>query len=357
MLCGGKARRLNPYSHGLPKASMPFLNLPLLSLGWFYLEHLGVSRFFFNSHLFPEKLKETVKFLSKTQQETKIFFESEPLGVAGTLYKLKKHLQKEEVFFYLNGDSLFFPSNKNQLSFFKQDFFKSKADASFFVSPVPLQEINREFLWCDRDLSLRFVGRRNQLPKRFKELLPFHFSGLALFKSTLLENLDSRSFHLFWDFIKPLFTKKSFKVFLDKEARILEGGEESSYIASMKFCLNALFEDNNRGIKKLLLEFFSRFDPEDKLVGFKNGRVWARKLGFPLLAPVSVCGLENLSLEGPTVLGPSVYLFGKSQLKDSMLGSGVSWRGKLNSKIVLNFFSENNVELPVPHRNIGSERR
>ena len=165
ILCGGRARRLRPYSYGLPKAGMPFLNLPLLSLGWFYLEQLGVPRFFFNSHLFPEKLKKTVKFLSQTQQETGIFFESEPLGGAGTLYKLKRPLQKEKVFFYLNGDSLFFPSSGAQFAFFRKDFFKSKADASFFVSPPPLQETNRGFLWCDKDLNLSFVGRKNQLPK------------------------------------------------------------------------------------------------------------------------------------------------------------------------------------------------
>ena len=340
ILCGGKARRLSPYSYGLPKASMPFLNLPLLSLGWFYLEQLGVSRFLLNSHLFPEKLKRTVNFLSQAQQKTEIFFESEPLGGAGTLYKLKKFLQKEEIFFYLNGDSLFFPSSKDQFSLFEKDFFQSKADGSFFALPIQLQDSDKGFLWCDKDLNLRFVGKKDQLSKEFKGLLPFHFSGLALFKSALLENLDSSSFHLFEDFIKPAFKRGNFKVFLDREARILEGGEKSAYLESIKFCLNALFRESNGEIKKLLLEYFSRFDPEDKLIGFKNGRTWSKKMGFPLLAPASVRGLGNLSLKGPAVLGPGVHLFGKSRLKDSILGSDISWRGELNNRIVLKFLPE-----------------
>ena len=383
VLCGGKALRLQPYSYGLPKACMPFLNLPLLSLGWFYLEQLKVSHFFLNAHLFPEKLKQTVDFLSQPQQKTNIFFEAEPLGGAGTLYSLKKFLQKEEMFFYLNGDSLFFPSDEDQFSFFEKDFYKTGADGSFFVSPLPFQDTNFGALWCDTDLNLKFVGKKEQLPKGFEKLLPFHFSGLALFKSALLDNLNSSSFHLFRDLINPLIEKKNFKVFLDKKAIALEAGEKQAYIESLKFCLKCLFEPNsfsvegfgagdledklegsenregkgertdkiesesfgmkdfkNRKLKleKLFEKYFHRFDPKDQIVGFENGKVWSKKLGFPLLAPKSVQGMENLELRGFAVLGSKVNLFGKSWLKDSVLGSILSWKGELNNDIILKFF-------------------
>ena len=317
---------------------MPFLNLPLLSLSWFYLEQLGVSSFFLNSHLFHEKLKKTVDFLSQPQQKLDIFFEDKPLGAAGTLYRLKALLQKEALFFYINGDSLFFPSDRDQLSLFEEDFFKAGADGSFFVSPVSSQNFDFGALWCDKNLNLKFVGKKSQLPEKFKSLLPYHFSGLALFKSALLEKLNPDSFCLFEDFINPLLTKRNFKVFVDKESKVLEGGEPSSYLEAISFCLQILFDDKIKELKKYLLEYFFRFDPEDKLVGFENGKDWSKKLGYPLLAPSSVKGLENLTLKGPAILGPEVNLFGKSQLKDSVLGSALSWKGELNNRVLLKFY-------------------
>ena len=329
------------------------------------MEQLGLSRFLLNAHLFPEKLQQNVGFLSQPQQKADIFFESEPLGGAGTLYNLRKFLQREEMFFYLNGDSLFFPSDKDQFSLFEEDFFKTGADCSFFVSPMLLQNSNLGSLWCDKDLNLKFVGKKNQLPKGLKNLLPFHFSGLALFKSSLLESLGSSDFDLFLDFINPLLGKKSFKVFLDKGAKILEAGETSVYLQSTQFCLKCLFETENlktralraegfesknresdkdegkiKWIKKILEECFARFDPEDQIVGLENGKFWSKKLGFPLLAPKSVQGLESLELRGPAVLGSEVNFFGKSRLKDSVLGSQISWNGELNNNIVLKFIPE-----------------
>ena len=90
ILCGGEARRLRPYSHALPKAGMPFLNLPLMAFNWLYLELLGVSHFLLNAHLFPEKLRRAVEFLSLERQRAKIFREDRPFGGAGTLYNLRR---------------------------------------------------------------------------------------------------------------------------------------------------------------------------------------------------------------------------------------------------------------------------
>ena len=338
ILCGGEARRLRPYSYSVPKSCMPFLNLPLLSFSWFYLEQLGISHFLLNSHLFPEKLENTVKFLSKPQQNPQIFFEKESLGSAGTLFKLKSHLRKKKEFFYLNGDSLFFPSHKDSLSLFEDSFLKSDLDASFFVSPLS-KNFTQDALWCDKDWNLKFIGKKVDRSKKAQETFPCYFSGLALFKSSLLKYLDFKSSHLFLDFINPLLSKKKIKVFVDKEAQILEMGEKQSYIKSLSFCLKILFEKEtqkkNQFIKKTLQQGFSRFDPQDQIVGFHNGKKWSKKLGFPLLAPKSVRGLNQLKLKGPAVLGHEVNCFGQSLLNHCVLGPKLSWKGKLDREILL----------------------
>ncbi len=375
ILCGGRSRRLRPYSYSRPKPCMPFLNLPLLSLGWLYLELLGVSRFLLNAYLFPEQLKHTVDFLSQARQETKFFVEDEPLGGAGTLRQLKSDLQKESAFFYLNGDSLFFPSDQKQLFAFKEEFFRSDADGFFFACPRPTQRFDVGALWGDKDLNLKFIGAERELPKGLKsKLLPFYFSGLALFKSVCLDSLKSGAFHLFQDFINPLLEKKRLKIFSDRRAVILEANSKQAYLKSLKFCLDSLFERENmarnghsdfkkakgsafkaqaygdksgeaqaggkskidrREIKKVLESCFARFDPQDQIVGLNNGKIWSKKLGGPLLAPQSAQGLGYLKLSGGAVLGAGARLFGASALKDSVLGPRVSWRGALNKEIVL----------------------
>lgn len=327
---------------------MPFLNLPLLSWGWFYLEQLGVSRFLLNTYLFPEKLRNTVDFLSQAEQKISIFPEDKPLGGAGTLYKLKNELKKTEQFFYINGDSLFFPSHLKQLTAFEEDFLNTSATASFFSSPLENQQPYSSALWCDQDMNLKFIGVKEKIPKKLvpDKLSPFYFSGFALMKSSLLEHLKAKDFHLFEDFIQPLLTKEKIKVFADKEAKILEAGEIEAYLKSTRFCLNILFglnSSNKKELKpssaqelnKLFKKCFLRFDSKDQIVGLENGKAYSKKLAFPLLAPKSVKGLEYLKLEGSAVLGPEVHLFGKTCLKEVVLGAKLSWRGNLENKIIL----------------------
>ena len=197
ILCAGLGTRMRPLTHGLPKAAMPFLNLPLLSLGWLYLEKMGMSEAALNSHLFPEKLAETVDFLrsprpksaraagqgdsySKTSGRpaslpkpcrAKILFEPESLGSAGGLFNAMRRslLKEEEDFFYLNGDSLFFPSSFEALARFKESFrADERAEGLFFAAPPPPEERRGQltkggYLWAGRDFALRAIGSERKI--------------------------------------------------------------------------------------------------------------------------------------------------------------------------------------------------
>ncbi|MCZ0932505.1 MAG: NDP-sugar synthase [Oligoflexia bacterium] len=403
ILCGGKAKRLRPYSYSLPKASFPFLNLPLLSFAWFYLEQLKVSHFLLNSHLFPEKLKNTVRSLSQAHQRTNLFFEEEPLGSAGTLYQLKKDLQKTEDFVYINGDSLFFPSHKDHINSFEEMFFNAGLSALFFV--IPYKDIgSKKALWCDRDLNLKFVGSKEDLAHcKWSHLTPFTWTGLALFKSSLLDSLKEKAFDLFQDFINPLLKMQRIKVYVDSSAVLLEAGDKASYLKSSKFCLDCLFqagepskslecngeqnkttrnqlkekdlvEESNKfglsglnvsaapvnpsalvipakagihlsaqnsnevkkkAVKSILESCFNRFDPSDEKVGLKNGKTLSQKLGYPLLLPKSVRGLDFLKLQGSAVIGSEVCFLEDSVLEDCVLDSQIAFKGQLKKNLLL----------------------
>ena len=396
ILCGGQAKRLRPYSYSLSKASFPFLNLPLMFLSWFYSEQLKANRFLLNPHLFPEQLEDTVDFLSQDGQSAKLFFESTPLGSAGTLFQLKKELKKTKDFVYINADSLFFPTQMNQIFEFEKTFSNSDLEALFFVVPdrqtlqscsnsvshshetryshetrhsraggnlqMKEEKLNQTYinskrsLWCDEEFNLKFVGSKEDLSsKELNGLKAFSWTGMALFKSSLLDHLKKDSFDLFQDFINPLLKSHKIKIYKDSSAILLEAGGKESYLEAMSFCLNCLFQSDlssvvnllkeeafskahslNRGtVKKILEECFNRFDFNDNRVGFKNGKIWSQKLKQPVLLPLSVQGLEFLKLQGPAVIGKETCFFDHTILDNSLLDSHIAFSGQLKRDILL----------------------
>ena len=362
VLCAGKATRLRPYSYILPKSSLPFLNLPLLAYPWFYLENLKVSRFLLNSHLFPLQLKQTVNFLSKDQQSVEVFFEEEPLGAIGTLLRLKNKLKAEPYFALINGDSLFFPSDKQTLQDFKKDFFKSQCDVLFFVTPYEKNPIGRA-LFADSQLFLKKVESLKKFEKlknsKVTDSTPYAFTGLALFKSSVLDSIvkpssESRHaresghpFHqkdFFQDFILPLIHQYKIKLFVDKATVLLEAGSKSSYLQSTEFCLKQLFckkwdssskrEKNTKpSYKQILQDCFQHFDPRNQRIGFDKQAL--DRWGSPALIPSSVKGTKHLKIKGFAVLGPHTQLFGPSLLEKSVLDSHTHFRGSLSNELLL----------------------
>ena len=192
ILCSGLGTRARPWTHYIPKAAIPFLNLPLLSYTWFYMEQMGLSEVVCNSHLFPKTLQATINFLSDGKIKNSIVYEPQCLDSAGGLYNIKSFLEKEKEFLYLNADSLFFPSSLTKIGDFKEDFSKSQFECSFFTAPVLNNEDRDSALWIDKDHIIRHIGSENILPKNFSvaksldmknnELRPVKFSGLALLK-------------------------------------------------------------------------------------------------------------------------------------------------------------------------------
>ena len=349
ILCAGVGSRLRPLTFGFPKASIPFLNLPLLYYNWFYLEQMGLTHAVLNSHLFPETLKETVYKAKVPHQQVNFSFEPQSLGSAGGLFSLKSFFAEENSFLYLNGDSLFFPSRTEALEEFLSQGKRTPLGL-FWAAPLTSKNTSRA-LWIDRDHILQAIGGEKQVQKKgFKvkiskelsrgELRPVRFSGLALFKKEIFSFLSPQSNHIFQDVALPLLKDGGFKVFLDEEGLIFEGGEIGGLLNATGFSLDSLFSENPSFLQDWLLKIFQRFDPEDKTVGLKRGQLLKQEKGAPLLCPDSVKGLDLLQVKNFAVVGRNVSFKGKSFLDSSTLGERISWRGSLKNQILLNFYCE-----------------
>ena len=368
ILCAGKASRLRPLTCGFPKAVLPFLNLPLLYYNWFYLEHIGLSHAVLNSHLFPEMLREAAEGAKTPKQKTDISFEPESLGGAGGLFSVRSFFEKESRFIYLNGDSLFFPSRKEQLGAFLAQGAKQNPPALFWAVPFPPGQKVCRALWMDQSGALRAVGGplkareagfkpapsgKNLKPEDLKpgELRPVQFSGTALLTKEIFHILSDGNHSVFHPSLRPPLSEGLFKVFVDEGGLVFEGGEKGGLLKACHICLQALFSDpssetsetkpssstQNSFVRDLLLEIFRRFDPADKKTGLKRGKALTRKKGAPILCPESVKGADLLQVRGFAVLGPNVSFTEKSFLNSAVIGEGVSWSGPLNKQILMKF--------------------
>lgn len=331
VLCAGLGTRLRPLTHFVPKSCIPFLNLPLLSYGWFYLEHLGCKEMLVNSYLFPQRLKKEIESINVSQKKVKIFREKNILGSAGGLFNVKPSLEGEDFFAYLNGDSLFFPSQEDQLKKFKEDFLKSDHEVSFYATGKSLDNPAGSF-WVDSQGLLKAIGKQPQTDSQ-NPWRPVHFTGLALFKSDFLKQVQQGQFHIFDDLMRFHLKDGKYHVFVDEEGYMLEGGRESSLLKGTSWILNEFFLKKSPP-QKTLEHIFNHFDPQDQKVGSKQGQSYFQNQGSPLLAPLSVKGLKHLKVSGFGVLGPEVHFLGDSFLKNSILGPQVLWRGSLENKML-----------------------
>ena len=327
LLCAGLGTRLRPYTHHIPKTAMPFLNLPLLCYNWFYLEQLGVHHFYLNSHLFPDTLQKLVKELKQKDQLTKQVFEPLSLGSAGGLYGLKENLLTDSSFFYLNGDSLFFPSYKDKLSHFKNSL--SSHLGVFYAVPFSKKEKVQGAFWIDEDSVIHSVGKPSS-PK----LKPVKFSGLAVFSNKIFNHIDSKSDHIFHDVMIPLLKTKKFKAFVDKDGCAFEGGSEEGLLEATEISLKYLFRSSSF-LKITLEQIFKRFDPQDLKVGFEEGKKWYKKNKSFLLYPQKPT--KNLKVKDFAVLGKDVRIQTKNILQRAVLGGCLKWQGDLKNKILVKF--------------------
>ena len=331
ILCAGLGTRLRPYTHSIPKTSMPFLNLPLLCYNWFYLEKLRVKNFYLNSHLFPETLKQLTEDLKKEEQKIKQVFESHSLDSAGGLYNRAEDLKSEPSFFYMNGDSLFFPSCLSLLSDFKNSLLQDSL-GTFFTVPFPKNEKISGAFWVDKEGIIQSIGDTSPAPS----LKPVKFVGLAHFSSDIFKSIDSTSKHIFHDVMIPLLKTKKFKAFVDEEGFIFEGGSEKGLLEATETSLQYLFSSSSTPLKEILLEIFKRFDPKDEKVGIHQGKEWQKNNKSFLLYPKEI-QKENLEIEGFAVLGKDIHVEPQSFFKKSILSGKLNWRGSLENKIVIKF--------------------
>ena len=349
LLCAGLGKRFAPYTRSCPKPLLPFLNVPLTAYNICLLKSLQVSHFAANTHAHPGPLQKALKAQALKAGLKAPVFSHEPslLGSAGGLWKVKSFLEKEEDFYYLNGDSLFFPLKGGDLL---QDFYashrKSRARASFLCVPTTKKT---SVIFSDRNHRVgSFLHPVGEFSK------PCHFVGLALFSRKVLEGISPGMRHIFREGFEPHLTRHLFRVYMagtrwEKENPLWVGdmNQLSTYLKAHQEGIKLLLKGGGGGKGQLLPPpaFLHRvlnlFSPAwDRYSGINY--LSATPLPHPPPSPrdflfcgPEVRGLRHLRVKGFAVIGRECVFSPGVRVKDSVVHQKIRLNCSVEKSLLL----------------------
>ena len=330
LLCAGKGTRFYPHTHVLPKVLLPFLNLPLSAYNLYLLKTLGVKKWAANIHAHSEILTDELNEQAKTADLSSpvLSYENSLLGSAGGLLKLKPFFEKEECFFYLNGDSFIWPESEESLDFY-QSHVESGALASFLV-----QTTNKTagVIWAnDKDQVESFL----QKPQK-SNVKPYDFTGLALFSRSVLEEIKPGALHIFKDVLESENLKPHLRVHSVSSLEFLDMNQLDTYLQATRKAL--CFLQEKKGFLQKVLNCFSRrwnfYQGENYFSATEIKNPPGEKANI-LFCGDRVKGLEKLSVKNFSVLGNHSSIISDVCMESSVLGSGVFLNKDLQNELML----------------------
>ena len=125
---GGKGKRLESITKGIPKPLYPLNGLSTLERSIKVLKNQGVSKFIFFINFLPELFEiSSKKFEKKYDIDIQILIEDEPKGEAGSIFDCIDNLEKE--FLFVHGDIVFDVDLKR----FKNYHFSKQSDITIMT--------------------------------------------------------------------------------------------------------------------------------------------------------------------------------------------------------------------------------
>ena len=334
LLCAGKGTRFRPHTCFLPKALLPFLNLPLASYNLYLLKTLGVKKLAVNTHLHPDLLeRELIRQTQVIKMPKPVFnHEEKLLGSAGGLYQFQSFFEKEEHFFYLNGDSFIWPEEKDTLTSFYQSHVESRALASFLVRPATE---TKGVIWAEENPGGKIYSFLEK-PLKPPSVKPYDFLGLALFSRRIFKVINSCSVHIFKDVLENI--SSDVRVHCLPGLKRLDMNQLDTYLQGVKDILCLLPENSKSFFVREVLDLFSpnwcRFTGKNYFSATSLKRKWECQEGF-LFCGRKVQGLEKLSVKNFAVLGDYCSIKSPVNIDSVVLGEKINLNQNLKKALVL----------------------
>lgn len=215
LLCAGFGTRFKPLTDKIAKPSIPFFGVPLCGYPLFYLEQLGIKKLVVNTHHLPETVKAAIAKLTEGKKYPVQFSDeqNEILGSGGGIYKARAALSESSDFVVINGDEVFFPTDKNFLKIAVDIHQTNGALATLVTCEHPDAGCAMGAIRVD-DNNILELGVRHSKDE-FAKLTAAersslkHFSGIFIFSSRVFDYMPKHGgeFHIFKDCLAPAMAR------------------------------------------------------------------------------------------------------------------------------------------------------
>ena len=272
IMAGGRGTRVSTLFPDLPKPLIPIEGKPILEREIDCLREQGFKDIILTVSYLGEKIKEYFGDGSKFGVNIKYYFENEPLGNAGALFRLKDELKED--FLLINADSLF----DVDLNRFVQ-FHKEKGGLATLLVHPNSHPYDSGLIISNKDgLVVKWLAKEDERPKWYKNQVN---AGIHILSPSLLkQEINSLKIDLDRNILKPLVAQN--KVYCYKCSEYVKDmGSPERYFQVCKDYQNNLISQKNLKHKQKAI-FLDRDGTINKYVGF------LRKINdFELLPGVS----------------------------------------------------------------------
>lgn len=322
ILAAGLGERLRPHTKDRAKPSLPFLNVPLMAYGLYWLEQMGLSSLVVNTHHAPETIHQVLPALTRGPYSVEVLHESgQLLGSGGGIRNAMKYLVGEGDFLTCNGDLILLPGHNECFTRFRNMHKEENALASLYVCSLPGIGTTIPAVWARGDGQVLGFGK--QSPSA--DTRPFHFTGIMLLSEKVFKYLAPGPSNILYDaLMRAISDKQKVLAVVDPGARWFETGSPEAYLQATRECLDLINIDSFPG--ETLRQILKRFSP-----GWDNYKVggtysFERIPLKPEQLPVTgIIGRNNrihssAVLKGFVCLGDEAQVGANCVIEDSVFG-------------------------------------
>lgn len=247
ILSAGLGERLRPLTLTRAKPSVEFLNMPMLTFPYHWLNTLGLNDLVFNTHYLPDTIRHASMHVVDPSIALHFTHETAILGSGGGIRGAQMYLQSrnkaETSFAVANGDGVMLFEDQDTIEKMLEFHLKEKALATLLVCPLEGVGSRIPGVWMDRYGEVTNFGKAPE--KSYLEC--FHYASIMLLDQRIWPELPEGPSNILYDILQPRIALGE-KVLGFRVDRMhwFETGNVSDYLQATSTCLGWLKDTNNR---------------------------------------------------------------------------------------------------------------
>lgn len=258
IMAGGKGTRISSLASDIPKPMIKINDKPILEYEIECLRRQGFKDIIITVSHLGQKIMDYFGDGSKFGVRIEYYFEKEPLGNAGALFRIKDKLS--EVFLLLNADAIFDVDFNRMIKYHRE----KNALVTLFTHPNS-HPYDSGLIITDKDgRVIKWLTKEDERPNWYKNRVN---AGIHVINRKVLDvNIDTPKIDLDRQILKPLSGSGKMVVY-DSPEYVKDMGTPERYFKVVEDFKNGIVESKNLSKKQKAI-FLDRDGTLNKYVGF-----------------------------------------------------------------------------------------